>query len=37
MIENTIFLGDKGSGTTGEMPKKEKFLTTYSIVQTLQL
>jgi hypothetical protein len=37
MIANTVFLGDKGSGTAGEMPNKTKILTTYSILQTPQL
>jgi hypothetical protein len=37
MIENTIFPGDKGPRTAGEMPNKTKILTTYSILQTPQL
>jgi hypothetical protein len=37
MIANTVFLGNKGSGTAGEMPNKAKILTAYSILQTPQL
>jgi len=36
-FSNTVFLGDNGSGTAGEMPNKTKILTTHSILQTPQL
>lgn len=36
-LSNTIFLGDKGSGTAGEMPNKTKILRTHGILQTPQL